>query len=123
MSWKKAFQQRQEIILGTSSLAGQPRVIVVISLGFINSKLLIGSCLMKTTLANLKANNRVSIFTKRDKEYYRLEGKVTIYSSGKYLKLAKAKSNPPLPKYALLVDIKEVFDLDKGKIVYVANGN
>jgi hypothetical protein len=51
----------------------------------------------------------------KDNEYYRIDGIATIYSTGEYLDTAIQKSNPPLPKAAILIEIKEVFDLDKGK--------
>jgi uncharacterized pyridoxamine 5'-phosphate oxidase family protein len=115
MTWKDALQQRQEIVLATSSKNSDPRAIVVISLGIVDDKLLIGACLMKKTLENIKENNKVSIVAKYNKEYYRVDGNATIHSSGKYLDIAIKGSNPPLPKHAILIDIKEVFDLDKLK--------
>ena len=115
MAWREILEQKQEIVLATSSKDSKPRAIVVVSLGFVDGKLLIGICLMKTTLENLKENNRISIVVKYGKEYYRIDGKAEIYSSGKYLDVAIEKSNPPLPKQALVVTIEEVFDLDKGE--------
>lgn len=115
MSWKGALEERQKIILATSSKDGNPRAIVVVSLGFIDDKLLIGNCLMKKSLENIEENNKVSIIAIRENEYYRIDGTSVIYSEGKYLETAIKKSSPPLPKAAILVDIKEVFDLDKGK--------
>ncbi len=113
MSWKDALQNGQEIVLTTSSKDGTPHAIVVISLGFVDNKLLIGACQMKVTLKNIKENNKVSIVAKFNNEYYRIDGIATIYSDGKYLDAAIERSEPPLPKQAIVIDIKEVFDLDK----------
>ena len=118
MAWKATLKQGQNIVLATSSKGGSPRAIIVVSLGFIDDRLLIGACLMKKSLENIKENNKVSIVAIEDNEYYRVDGVATIYSEGRYLEIAIKKSNPPLPKAAILIDIKEVFDLDRGKKIF-----
>ena len=70
---------------------------------------------MKTTLENIKENSKVSLVAKHGGEYYRIKGRATIYSSGNYLKTAVARSKPPLPTSAVVVDIEEIFDLDNQK--------
>jgi hypothetical protein len=115
MSWKQAIQERQGIILATSSKENIPHAIIVISLGLLSNKLLIGACLTKTSLGNIKNNNRVSLVAKYKNEYYRIDGQAKIYSTGKYFDIAYKKSKPPMPKSAIVIDIKEVFDLDKQK--------
>jgi len=115
MAWKNALKERQNIILATSSKDGNPRAIVIVSLGFVDDKLLIGACQMRKSLENIKENSRVSIAAIKDNEYYRIDGRATIYLKGRYLDIAIKRSSPPLPKAAILIDIKEVFDLDKGK--------
>ncbi|HLD92434.1 MAG TPA: pyridoxamine 5'-phosphate oxidase family protein [Patescibacteria group bacterium] len=115
MSWKQSLKERQKIVLATSSRKGSPHAIVVVSLGLVDKKLLVGACLMKTTLKNIKENGKVSIAVINNSEYYRIEGQAKIYSSGKYFDEAYKKSSPPMPKAALLIDIKEVVDLDKQK--------
>jgi len=118
MAWKNTLKKGQNIVLATSSKDSSPRAIVVVSLGFINGRLLIGACLMKKSLENIKENNKISIAASKGSEYYRVDGTATIYSDGKYLKIAIEKSNPPLPKAAILIDIKEGVDLDKGKKIF-----
>jgi len=118
MSWKLSLQERQKIVLATSSNKGLPHAIVVLSLGLVDEKLLVGACLMKTSLKNIKENGKVSIAVMNSNEYYRIEGKAKIYSSGKYFDEAYKKSNPPMPKAAILITIREVFDLDKQKKVF-----
>lgn len=105
----------QEIFLATSSKSGNPRVIVVMSCGFYKKKLLIGACQMKTTLENIRKNKKVSIVAKRGGEYYRIDDRAKVYSSGDYLSLAIKRSVPPLPHHALAIDLEEIFDLDKQK--------
>jgi len=115
MNWKSAVKEREKIVLATSSRNGIPRAIVVISLGFIDDSLLIGACLMGKSLENIKENNQVSIVTFTKDGYYRINGLATIFPKGSYLNVAIKKSNPPLPKAAILIKIKEVVDLDKGQ--------
>jgi predicted pyridoxine 5'-phosphate oxidase superfamily flavin-nucleotide-binding protein len=117
MSWKQAVQERQKIVLATSSKKSQPHAIIVISLGLIDNKILIGACLMKTSLENIKNNGKVSMVVMCNDEYYRIEGKAEVYSTGKYFDEAYRKSKPPMPKAALVINIEEVFDLDKQKKV------
>lgn len=115
MDWRDALSERQEIVLATSSIEGKPRAIVVVSLGFVDGKLLIGACQMKSTLKNIEGNGRVSIVARAGKGYFRVDGKAEVFSSGRYLELAFGKSDPPKPYRAVLVSIDEVFDLDSQK--------
>ena len=115
MNWQDALRERERIVLTTSSKDGSPRAIVVTSLGFISDKLLIGACLMGKSLENIKGNNRVSIVTFTEGGYYRIDGLATTFSNGNYLDIAIKRSSPPLPKAAILIEIKEVIDLDKGQ--------
>lgn len=118
MSWQDAVKERQELVLASSSQKGDPRAIMVISLGLVDNKLLIGACLMKTTLENIKNNPHVSLVAKNNGDYFRIEGQAEIQTEGKNLESAIKKSNPPLPTSAILVEIREVFDLAKQKKVF-----
>jgi len=120
MTWKDSFKEREEIVLATSSKEGIPRAIVVTSLGFSDGKLLIGICQTKKSFENLKENNNVSLVAIKDKEYYMIVGKTEIFSSGNYFEIAveRSKKCPPLPHHVLVVDVKEVFDLDKVKKIF-----
>ena len=114
MSWKDAINQGREIVLATSS-DDKPHAIMVISLGMVDGKLLIGACQMKTSLKNILKNRKVCIVAKYKKEYYRIKGTAEVYSSGKYFNIAVKRSKPPLPRRAVVIDIKEAFDLDRAK--------
>ena len=119
--WKKAFEEGEEIILATCSKEGIPRAIVVTSLGFYKNKLLIGVSQMKKSFENLKENPNVSLVAiKKGKYYYRANGRAEIYSSGEYFDVAleRSKKYPPLPHHVLVVDIREVYDLDKVQRIY-----
>lgn len=119
MNWKNMLSKpRQEMFLSTGSKKGIPHNIAVLSLGLVDNKILIGVCIMKTTMKNLKENNKVSLAAKIDGKYLRIEGKAITKSSGKYLDKAIKMSNPPLPKKALLIEIKEIFDMEAQKKLF-----
>ena len=117
MVWKDTLQIGQEAVLSTSSKNGKPHAIVVIIKGLVDNKVLINVCQMKTSLKNIQENNQVCLITKKGKEYYRISGEATLHSSGKYFDLAVKRNvaGTPPPKFALTIDIKKVFDVDKVK--------
>ena len=116
MAWKDALKEGQELVLATSSKDSKPNANIVISNGLVDDKLLVADCMMTTTFKNIQETRRVCIVAKYKKEYYKVKGKATIYSSGKYFDLAVSKTTPEYPvKHAITIDIEEVFDLDKAK--------
>ncbi len=112
MDWKENFQKGKEIILSTCN-DNYPNANIVESLGFVDSKILIKDVQMNLTLKNLKKNNKICIIG----GYIRLRGDVEIYSSGKYFDLCRDGDTKYPAKNAILVNITEVFDLDKVKII------
>ena len=110
--WKDNFKEGNELVLATCS-KDEPNANVVISLGFIDDKLLIADSQMNQTLKNLKGNGMVCIVFK----YIRLKGKVEIFSSGRYLDICNEKDKEFPTKNAILVTVEEVFDLDNVKIL------
>lgn len=110
MTWKSNFKKGKEIILSTSSKSSIPNANIVISLGFIDGKLLIADCQMRSTIKNLKENSHVCILG----GYFRIKGKVRIFSSGKYFGICVKNNTDYKVRNAILVTVKEVFNLDKG---------
>lgn len=113
MAWKKYFEKGREIVLATCSKKSAPNANIVMSLGFVDGKLLAANCQMKTTIKNLKENPKVCVVG----GYFRIKGKVKIFSSGKYFDLCAKKGGNYVAKSAVLISIDEVFDLDKVKVV------
>jgi predicted pyridoxine 5'-phosphate oxidase superfamily flavin-nucleotide-binding protein len=113
MDWKEVFKKGQELVLATSSKDAQPNANIVVSLGFVNDKLLLADCQMKNTIKNLKENKNICVIG----GYFRLKGKVEIFSSGKYFDLCNHTDKEYQTKNAILVTIEEVFDLDKVKMI------
>lgn len=113
MNYKDCFKEGKEIILATVSEDGIPNANIVASLGFIDGGLLVANCQMKTTNKNIEENPNICVIG----GYFRVKGKTEIFSSGKYFDMCVEKSNGYEVKNAILINIVEIFDLDKGKIV------
>ena len=110
-NWSQAFEKGQELVLVTSSVDAQPNANIVISLGFVEGKILVADSQMKTTIKNLQANKKVCLINK----YYRLQGTVEIFDQGKYFNLCSAADKKHPVKHAILITPKEIFDLNKLK--------
>ena len=111
MNWKNNFKKGKEIILTTSSKDNIPNANIVISLGFVDDKLLVADCQMNTTIKNLKENPNICVIG----GYIRLRGTVEIFSSDKYFDLCVKENKGFEVKRVILISIKEVFGLDKVK--------
>ena len=118
MSWKNVLEERKTIVLATSSKNNQPNAIMVMSLGLIDNKLVIANCVMESTFENIRSNPDVCVVGIGEKEYYRVKGTASVFSSGKFFDAAVKKSSPTPPvKSAIVIDIKEVFDLENQKVI------
>ena len=115
MNWKDAFKKGQELVLSTCSSNSEPNANIVISLGFVDDKLLIADSQMDTTLKNLQSTKRVCIVAKTKEEYYKIKGTVELFNSGKYYDMCNESDKQFPTKNAVLVTVEEVFDLDKVK--------
>lgn len=113
MGWKELLQQGKEVCLSTSSSKGEPNAIVVISLGMIDGKLLLGACQMVGTLSNIRENPLVCVVACSGDEYYRIKGRATLHASGRYFDSAQARNDGPAVKEAIVIEVDDVFDLDK----------
>lgn len=107
--WKSNFEKGKELILATSSCTNLPNANVVMSLGFVDKKLLIADCQMSNTIKNLQENKYICILG----GYFRIKGTVEIFSSGKFFDLCVKDNSNYKVNHAILISIKEVFDLDK----------
>jgi len=94
--------------LATSSKKGAPNANIVMSLGFIDKKLLVANCQMVKTIKNFKVNKNICAIS----GYFRIKGKAKIFSSGKYFKSCVEKNKGYSVKHAILITLNEVFDLD-----------
>ena len=111
MTWKDAFTKGKELVLATCSKEAEPNANIVISLGFVDDKLLIANSQMTTTIKNLKETKKICIIS----NYLRLKGSVEIFKSGKYFDICNEADKKYPTKNAILITVKEVFDLDKVK--------
>ncbi len=113
MIWKSNFEKGKEVVLATSSKNNIPNANIVISLGFVDNKLLVADCQMINTIKNIKENQNVCVIG----GYFRMKGKAEIYPSGKYFDLCAKGNSDYKVNNAILITINEVFDLDKLLIV------
>lgn len=107
MNWKENFAKGKEVILATASKESLPNANIVISLGFVDDKLLVANCQMKNTIKNLKENPNICVIG----GYFRIKGGAKIFSSGKYFDYCVKNSKGPSVKNAILISINGVFDL------------
>lgn len=111
MDWKDNFKEGKEIVLATSSKQCIPNANIVVSLGFVGNKLLVANCQMNNTDKNLKENPNISVIG----GYFRIKGRVEIFSSGNFFDICIERSGGYEVKSAILINISEIFDLDKGE--------
>ena len=114
---EKLLKRKKILFFATSSKKGKPNLIAVESMGLFSNKILLTDCQMKKTLKNLKENKLVSICVTNNKNYFQIKGIVSYYKKGKWFELAKKmlKKEPYKPKGAILISIREIYDLDKCK--------
>lgn len=111
MDWEQNFSLGKEIILATSSKNNIPNAIIAISLGIEENNLLVADCQMKNTLKNLKENNNIAIIG----GYYKIKGTAKLETKGKYFDICQEKTKSMKVKTAIIINIDEVYDLDKTK--------
>lgn len=112
MSWKSVFKKDQELVLSTCSDRCEPHANIVISLGFHDDKLLVSDAQMVTTIKNLSENRKICVVGRGNGMYCRIKGTVEIFNSGKYFDICKNADKKNPARNAILITIKEVFDLD-----------
>ena len=99
-------------MLATSSIEGKPNANIVISLGFIDDKLLIADCHMSNTIRNIKENNDVCIIG----GYFRIRGTAEVFGSGNYFdmcsKILSKQDSSLKMKNAIVVTVNESNGLD-----------
>jgi hypothetical protein len=113
MKWEDEFKEGKEIVLATCSNNSCPLANIVVSLGFVEDKLLIANCQMRRTFENLLTTKKACLVS----GHFRIEGKVKLFDKGKYFDLAQQKTEDYIVKSVILVEIEKVFDLDGVKEV------
>jgi len=111
LNWYEHFREGKEIVVATCSKSGEPNANVNLSLGFVDNKLLVADFKMATTIKNLKENKKICVVA----GYYKIKGTAELFTSGEYFDMCVKKITNFKPKTAILVSVKEVFDMDKVK--------
>lgn len=117
IDWKENFSEGKELVLAACSKAGTPNANIVVSLGFVDGRLLIADCRMETTISNIKDNSRLVAVG----GYIRLSRNAETFSSGKYFDIYAEKSNGRKVNNAIVIDIEKVFNLDAQKMLFDKN--
>ena len=113
MNWKNNFGKGKELVLATCSNDCLPNANIVISLGFVEDKLLVADCQMKGTIKNLRGNQKICVVG----GYFRIKGSVEIFPDGKYFDICVKENDGYEVNNAILITINEVFDLNKVELV------
>jgi predicted pyridoxine 5'-phosphate oxidase superfamily flavin-nucleotide-binding protein len=120
---KELFNSVRTVVLSTSTVDGTPNAVPVGAKKIIdNETLLISDQFFNKTLANMKANPRVSVTYWEGHEGYQLKGTVTIETSGQryeetaqWISELSAKMGFPLKsKGAVIMRIEKIYGVSPG---------
>jgi predicted pyridoxine 5'-phosphate oxidase superfamily flavin-nucleotide-binding protein len=108
--------RRNLVILATSSLAAEPRAIIVEANKVEKDKIIITDNLMETTKNNLLANKNVFLLAYEEDYHYSLKilGSAEYYTSGEYFDFVRSLETNKnyLPKAAIVVTVKDIVELE-----------
>ena len=115
MSWKESFKEGKELVLATASELGQPNANIVISLGFVDDKLMVADIQMSTTIQNLNGNPKICVIG----GYYKIRGTAKIITSGKLFnkcaEVVASQDQSLKVRNAIVISVEEIFDLENAK--------
>ncbi len=120
---QELFEKVKPVALATSTLDGTPNVVPVGAKKIIDDEtILISDQFLNKTLANMKANPKVSVTFWEDHEGYQLKGTVTIETSGPrfeetaaWIADMSARTGAPLKcKGVLIMNIQEIYGVAPG---------
>lgn len=112
---KKLLKEGRTIFLATSSKGAIPNLVAVESCGLADNKILIADCHLGKTLVNLKENDKVSILTTDNKEYFQIKGIAEYQLKGKHFdKISKELEGTKYKlKGMVIVSPTEIYDLQR----------
>lgn len=122
-SMQELFNKVRTVVLSTATGDGVPNAVPVDAKKIIDSEtILISDQFFGKTLANMKANPRVSVMYWQGQEGYQLKGTVTIQTSGpvyeetaRWIDEYAARVQFPLKsKGAIILKIEEIYDVAPG---------
>lgn len=105
------------LYLATADPNGKPNLITCEGNKIFGDTIVITDNMMGKTRKNLKNNSKVAVVCGSGDKWYQLKGTASRYSSGKWFKFVKGlPTNKGYdPKGAVLVKVKEAYDLGSGK--------
>lgn len=112
---KNLLKEGRIIFLATSSKNTIPNLVAVESCGLADNKILIADCHLGKTLVNLKENNKVSILTTDNKEYFQIKGIAEYQIKGKHFDkvLKELEGTEYKLKGVVAVSPNEIYDLQR----------
>jgi predicted pyridoxine 5'-phosphate oxidase superfamily flavin-nucleotide-binding protein len=120
---QKLFNKVRTVVLATATGDGKPNAVPIGAKKIIDAEtILISDQYFGKTLANMKANPRVSVMYWEEREGYQLKGTVTIETSGpryedtaRWIDELSARYGVPLKsKGAVILKIEEIYDIAPG---------
>jgi predicted pyridoxine 5'-phosphate oxidase superfamily flavin-nucleotide-binding protein len=120
---QKLFNKVLTVVLSTATRDGTPNAVPVGAKKIIDAEtILISDQYFNKTLANMKANPRVSVMYWEEREGYQLKGTVTIETSGpryedtiRWIDELSVKYGVPLKsRGAIIFKIEEIYDVAPG---------
>lgn len=107
------------IVFCTSSKNGKPNAVLVEGNKLSGNKIVFTNNCLNKSLKNLKQNNNVALVVQSEKKHFQVKGTATHHADGEWFDFVK---NHPAnkgwtTKGAVVVLIKQVFDLESGKQV------
>ena len=116
----KKFVEGRILYLATADENGKPNLVCVEGNKLVGKTIVFTNNAFNKTQRNLKQNKKVSLVLTNGKKYFQAKGIAKLYSKGNWFDLVKSLPvNKGLyPKAAVLVEIRELFDLDSGKKLF-----
>jgi predicted pyridoxine 5'-phosphate oxidase superfamily flavin-nucleotide-binding protein len=120
---QKLFNKVRTVVLATATGDGKPNAVPIGAKKIIDAEtILISDQYFGKTLANMKANPRVSVMYWEEREGYQLKGTITIETSGpryedtaRWIDELSARYGVPLKsKGAVIFKIEEIYDIAPG---------
>jgi len=105
--------ERATIAVATADKQGKPHNIAIMYAKVRDDKIVITNNYMKTTVNNLKENNKISLVFWQKEKGWRIDGEAEYFDSGEWLDFVKdMPENKDMPcKGAVVINVKEIKEL------------
>jgi predicted pyridoxine 5'-phosphate oxidase superfamily flavin-nucleotide-binding protein len=118
LSKYKDLIEKGMVYIATSDKKCKPNVICITGCRLVAKDTICATDnMMDKTRKNIKQNNKIALIVGKGEKWYQFKGTVAYHPSGKWFKFVKTfPSNKPFdPQAAVLMKVKEVYDLWEGE--------